>query len=441
MREPTQPRTLLQQLIQQRDVTYEGLIGELETLARTQHIDGTISLRHLQRLARLERGTDGAAPTALPGTRRLLRAFFDVPFEELLGPPRPTELPASTILVPHSAAAAAPDPRSVAAAAARESLDFLAWARDDRVPEVVLEHVSSELRRIAVDYVHRPLAPLFADLVELRDTTFGLLKERPHPGQSRELFFVAGTVCTLLAHASQNMGSSAAARTQAATAWACAEQADHADLRAWVCGTQALIAEWTDNFDDAVRFARQGHQHAVNKESQVRLAAIEARALARAGDAEGAVAAIHRAQQARDQADRPNALAEFGGILTFPEVKQLYYAGSTLALAGRHADAENAALAAIHLYETGPVADRSYGDEALARVDVALARTAADDLEGARTALTGVLDLPASHRIQQIAHGLQRVQDRLTHPRYAATAVARELVDDIAAFSSVAPRP
>jgi hypothetical protein len=440
MREPTRPRTLLQQLILHRDVTYEGVIGELETFARTQRIDGTISLRHLQRLARLERGTDGAAPTALPGTRRLLRAFFDVPFEELLGPPLPTEPPVTTDLVPHAAAAAA-DPRSIAAAAARESLDFLAWAQDDRVPEAVLQHVSSELRRIAVDYVHRPVAPLFADLVDLRDMTFGLLKDRPHPGQSRELFFVAGTVCTLLAHSSQNMGSSAAARTQAATAWACAEQADHADLRAWVCGTQALIAEWSDDLDAAVRFARQGQHHAVSKESQVRLAAIEARTLARAGDTDGAVAAIHRAQQARGQADRPNALAEFGGILTFPEVKQLYYAGSTLALVGRHAEAENAALAAVHLYETGPAADRSYGDEALARVDVALARTAADDLDGARSALTAVLALPASHRIQQITHGLQRVQDRLTQPRYTSTVLARELLDDIAEFSSVAGRP
>ena len=155
------------------------------------------------------------------------------------------------------------------AAAAAGSLDFLTWAENDRVPPAVLDHISSELRRIAVDYVHRPLPPLFLDLVELRDHTFRLLRERPHPQQARQLFFVAGTVCTLLAHASQNMGYASAARTQAQTAWACADQADHTDLRAWVRGTQALIAEWTDAHAEAIAFTQQGELIARSTESKV----------------------------------------------------------------------------------------------------------------------------------------------------------------------------
>ncbi len=46
------PTTLLQQLIRQREVSYEQLVRELETFARTRQIDGTIGVRHLQRLAR-----------------------------------------------------------------------------------------------------------------------------------------------------------------------------------------------------------------------------------------------------------------------------------------------------------------------------------------------------------------------------------------------------
>jgi hypothetical protein len=89
----TPPVTLLQQLIRHRDASYEQVCGELFDFARTQHIDGTISVRHLQRLARLERAKHHA-PVALPGTRRLLREFFGFPFEQLVSPPR-HELPAA----------------------------------------------------------------------------------------------------------------------------------------------------------------------------------------------------------------------------------------------------------------------------------------------------------------------------------------------------------
>ncbi|HEX5405078.1 MAG TPA: helix-turn-helix transcriptional regulator [Pseudonocardiaceae bacterium] len=320
-------------------------------------------------------------------------------------------------------------------ASARQSLEFLAWVQDDQVSPAVLEHVMLESRRIAIDYVHRPLMPLFGDLMALRDTTFGLLKDRPRQRQPRELFFVAGTVCTLAAHASQNLGSSSAARAHAAAAWVCAEQADHRDLRAWVRGTQALIEEWSDDYDRAVVLAREGQQHASSAESTARLAAIEARALARAGDVAGAVAAVRRAHQARDQATRPDALADFGGVLSFPYVKQLYYAGSTLALAGEYADAEQAALEAIRLYEAGPLAQRSYGDEALARVAVAIARSADGDLEGTHTALEPVLNLPSDQRIRQIASGLDRVRQHLALPRYAGSMAAQELTREIDGFA------
>jgi hypothetical protein len=54
----------------------------------------------------------------------------------------------------------------------------------------------------------------------------------------------------------------------------------------------------------------------------------------------------------------------------------MYYAGSTLTLIGDHDEAERSAMQAITIYERGPVQERSYGDEALARADVAIARIA-----------------------------------------------------------------
>lgn len=85
MRELEAPQTLLQLLIRRRDASYEGVVRELGEFARRRGIDGTISARHLQRLARRERATSGR-PTALPGTRRLLAEFFGRPFNDLVSP-------------------------------------------------------------------------------------------------------------------------------------------------------------------------------------------------------------------------------------------------------------------------------------------------------------------------------------------------------------------
>ncbi|MGH3902541.1 MAG: helix-turn-helix transcriptional regulator [Pseudonocardiaceae bacterium] len=91
--------------------------------------------------------------------------------------------------------------------AARESLAFVSWAEASNVSASALDHLTGEIGRVAVNYVHAPLVPLFRDLVGLRSLAFELLTTgRQYLQQVRELFFLAGTSCLLLAHASQNLG-------------------------------------------------------------------------------------------------------------------------------------------------------------------------------------------------------------------------------------------
>jgi hypothetical protein len=125
--------------------------------------------------------------------------------------------------------------------------------------------------------------------------------------------------------------------------------------------------------------------------------------------------------------------------LTFPVAKQLYYAGGAHSLLGNHEQAKRAALSAIELYESGPLEHRSYGDEALARVDVADARLAAADLDGAADALAPVLALPPAQRIRQLHDRLSRVGSSLRLPRYAQCHDARALAGELTTFSEEAP--
>lgn len=324
------------------------------------------------------------------------------------------------------------NPAALTAAAARDSLAFASWAETSNVSTSALEHLTCELGRIAINYVHAPLLPLFRDLVGLRSLAFELLTTgRQRPQQARELFFLAGTSCVMLAHASQNLGDTASAMAQVRAALTCAEQADHNGLRAWTHGTAALIAEWTHQHRRAVEFAQRGQQYAPTTESSVRLASLEARAAARIGDRRLTLDALERATRARNGTAGHDTLDEFGGLLAFPVSKQHYYAGSAYALLGDAEPAQESALLAIGMYEVGPVEQRSYGDEALARVDVTTARLLLGDLDGAREALRPVLDLPPERRIEQLAVGLSKVRSALAVPQYARVALARKIAQEI----------
>ncbi len=317
----------------------------------------------------------------------------------------------------------------LATQAAAQSLRFAEAVTRSNVSDIELEGLESRITRIATDYVHAPLYPLFQDLLSTRDQLFALLSGHQPPGQTRELYLLAGTSCLLLAHASQNLGDQDSAVAQLQTAGTLAEHADHDDLRAWVKGTAALIAEWSTHRHAAFKYTQQAIRFAPVGETRVRTAAIGARAAARVGDRNTALAALKELEQAREQRTDPNGLTRFGGLLTFPEAKQEYYIGGTYALLGEHGRAEQHAAAAIDLYEMGPKEQRSYGDEALARLDIVTARIAAGEIEGAGEQLQPILELPVDRRIRQLGDAVQGVATLLEEPRFARSQVARELAD------------
>jgi 8-oxo-dGTP pyrophosphatase MutT (NUDIX family) len=76
------PRTLLEQRIRDRRLTFEEFVAFVEKFARENGEDGTLSLRHLQRLVT---GTT-AASRLRPATARLLERILDENIQELLTP-------------------------------------------------------------------------------------------------------------------------------------------------------------------------------------------------------------------------------------------------------------------------------------------------------------------------------------------------------------------
>ncbi|WP_161962346.1 helix-turn-helix transcriptional regulator [Nocardioides speluncae] len=309
------------------------------------------------------------------------------------------------------------DLHELADQAAGQSLGLAAQAGDLRSDSALIESLRMELGRLAVDYVHTPVGLLVRDLVEARDQIFAMLEDRRRPAESRDLYVMGGVSLLMLAHASQNLGNSRAAFAQLRSAYVCADLSGYDALRAWSHGTGALLHEWTAQTPRAADLAAAGARLACSTQSRIRLAAIEGRSAARAGDADRARAALSDLFRAQEAANDTDEIVDLGGILSFPAAKQQYYIGSTLGLLGDHEAAEHHATAAIAAYESGPAHERSYGDEALARLDVVNSRVAAGDVDGAAEAAAPLLALPPDQRIEQLSVAARRTQGILAdHP-------------------------
>jgi hypothetical protein len=325
------------------------------------------------------------------------------------------------------------DRRAVSAAAAR-SARFGQRADGNEISDLALEQLRLRLAQLSAGYVHTPIWPVFTELTSLRDDVFDLL-EAPDPARTADLYEIAGTACAMLAHASGNLGFVNEAGLQAHTALICARRADHAALAAWALGVRALQAEWHGRAPEALTYLERAGREFAGGGSRggtmpAWLAAIDARAQASLGRPKEATAALARVDHAGPGGS--SGLDAIGGIFTFPEAKQLFYSASTFRRLGQMAAAEARALDAITAYEAGPTDQRSYGDEALAWVEVAIARAGQDELDGAAVAIERVQSMPAERHLPLLLQPLRDLAGYLSSARVRTAGAAtriRQTVD------------
>jgi len=81
-------RTVLEQKIRERRLTFEEFAEFAEDFAREHREPGTLSARHLQRLAAGARPDGRPLGPVRPATARLLERIFGLSMDQLLSPPR-----------------------------------------------------------------------------------------------------------------------------------------------------------------------------------------------------------------------------------------------------------------------------------------------------------------------------------------------------------------
>lgn len=438
------PRTRLEQLVRQLRRTNAEFRHDFENTSAQLGHKITVSERHAGRW--MAGNLDGLPH---PVACRVLEQMFSENAERLFGPAEPgahieisttTGIPEPALTSREPAGDTAVQ-REVAMAAA-ESARFGQFAEQSNVGPHTLEQFRADLTRIVTTYPNRPVYPTFVELRALRNRTFELLEGRQHPEQGRELYLVAGALCGVLANASFDLGWLPAAETQARTAFLCAELAGNNALRAWVRGTQALVAYWDDQPRAAIDLATDGWRYVPETgTARVRLAAIEARARARLRDQRGTDNALARAEQARAEVrgdDDP------GGMLAFPVAKQTCYAATArLWLGGRasYTDAERDAERSVQLYEADPPEQRRLGELCLARLDLAVARLGRDDLDGTAEQVENVFAVAARRRTDSVTRRLLHIADALERPRFQTSALALDLRDNIRSFTRTPTAP
>ncbi|MFD4986469.1 hypothetical protein [Streptomyces sp. NPDC058374] len=332
--------------------------------------------------------------------------------------------------------------RRTGAMAARRAIDFALGAEREQLGEETLGFLSDEVKRIAEEYPRVPLAEIWDDLAKAQDEAFRLLESgRARPSQSRDLHFMATLLSFFMAKGSHDMGDAKVAMAQARAAGFCAKQAEHKGLIALVDGLKSLISYWANKPEDALHYARHGAAEAPGLRGTVGvwLPSLEARAAALLGDEEAALAANRRAENLREQVV-PDDLDGLGGLLTYPEIKQLYYAVESQVLLG-HGDAEITMQAeeAVRGFSNTTDPAWAFGDQAGAQCNLALVRLYAGDLDGAAAAVRPVLDLAPGLRNNGIVVSAERVRAALASGPVRNALVARDLRSEIEMYQP--PRP
>ncbi|MFE3445000.1 hypothetical protein ACFXNW_18365 [Nocardia sp. NPDC059180] len=444
-------RTRLEQLLRQKRLTIGEFVRSFNRVAAEDQASGKAASVSVSQRQAIRWVTGGMTKLPHPAACRVLEQMFHEPAETLFDPPRITETQLSTELGWANASPAQANPPvpqwqgsqqsttgrdeidEATSMAAAESAQFCQFAEQTNVGPHTIEQFHSDLRRIVTVYPNRPVYPLFNELRHLRDRAFRLLEGRQLPKQTRDLYLTAAGLCAVLSNASFDLGNFAAAETQARTAFLAAELAGHNGLRAWIRGTQALIAYWDDRPGTAIDLAESGWRYVPeNGTARVRLASIEARARARMRDEVGTNDALQRADQARQATRTPDT---FGGMMEFPLAKQYFYGGAArLWLGGTAnlADAEQLSNQAVELYETDPPEHRRLGEISLARLDFAVTRLARSDLDGAAEQIEVVLDIGGQRRTESVARRLLQIHSALERPHFQTSTLATSLRERIA---------
>jgi hypothetical protein len=331
-------------------------------------------------------------------------------------------------------------PRDMVLNAAHSSTILQSAMNTPKIADATLDEVRQDLHQLATDYVVTAgLDSIFSELVILRDRLYVLLdRYGKRPRDARELHLLLGSTCVLLASISHDLAEPRAAMIQTRAALTFAELAGHAGLQTWVHCTRAMIASWWNSPDDVLHHARQSRITGQSGIGAIRLAGLEARALAQSGQHGKAADLLHAAHDQRDKLPITDSLRDLGEVFTFSPARQHYYNAATFAHMHDWQAVEKSVSTVVNLYGTMATGQCWPVTMTLSHVYLAQARLNRNGPEGAWGALVSVLEIPKGQRIPQIIQALNGLRMQLRSEACASLPAARDLDEAVHSFCATA---
>lgn len=275
------------------------------------------------------------------------------------------------------------------------------------------------------------------EMVRIRNRVFRLLERTQRPDQQKDLMFLAGALCGLLASTTFDLGYPDAAIEQARSAWTYGHVIGYTELCAWAKGTQATVAFWSGRPREAIDLVDQVMVDAPAGTTRVRLCCISARAWAALGDIDRVNRAVRHAIREREVSSHKGEMHdEIGGQFGFAAAREAFCTGSAYLQAGVTDTAIHASRQAITSYQGRPMEERSYMAEFGARADLAAAYLLQQKLDRAHETLEAVLVLAPEQRVAGLVRRVGRVRRLLKEPPYHDSEAAQEIVTHIDKFTA-----
>jgi tetratricopeptide (TPR) repeat protein len=435
------PRTLLEQLIREREATYGEQVDEFNRLAREHGEHATMTVRHLQRLAAGQGSANGAAPS----TRRVTRTLYGRSLDELLGPPVAAIPPAGPLFDDSTTSLNLENVVTLADSAdvlaQLTSMELSASSQLDAL-EVVPEAWRAGVVRWLLDPEgsapvvarERELTPVDVEIVRSATSMFSGWDYQCGGGRSRLLiaqclatealplarqtnsnsalgrqYLAAVSALTRLAGwSAYDIGYHGVAQRFLTLALNLAREAGDRALGGRILAGMSHQANYLGQHQRAVELARAAYEGARGKATPTALAlfhAMEARALAMLGDEPSSTNALVTAEDLLAQstpADDPDWIRFFDAAELHAEFAHCFR------------DLDRADLAAEHATRSIQESDSMYVRSlSFCRTVLATAHLQSDDLEQALEVARGVVDTAVHLRSHRVTTYLDDFRERL----------------------------
>jgi hypothetical protein len=270
----------------------------------------------------------------------------------------------------------------------------------------------------------------------VRCNALQLAKQTHKPGALSDLYVIAGQATALMASTAFDLGRWDESATLARSAVSYAALVGNASLQAWTLGLAALLANWRNEPDTALRHFRQGMQVTPAGTPRARLKYIAARSYALLGDASSVAHVVGEAR--RDQADadqhRDSLCEETGGEFAFGRGRAEACAAAAWLDLGQGREAKEAAQRALSDLTALPPGRQPVSQVTGARIDLATACLILGELAEAEATLGHVFAIPSSLSNVSLSGRLERARKHLASPCWRGDTAARQLGDALSSW-------